>query len=162
MDFFASDSFTLIHVIISLIGIATGLIVLREMIGNKKLGTTNVVFLVTTILTSVTGFLFPFKGFDDPAIIVGIISLVALAIAVLALYRGLISEIWRPAFTITATFALYLNVFVAIVQSFQKISFLKAPDPTQPTPAFLVVQAAGVVVFLVLGFLATRRFHPPA
>jgi hypothetical protein len=161
MDFFASESFTLIHVVISLIGIATGLVVLWEMIGNKKLGTMNSVFLVTTILTSVTGFLFPFKGFD-PAIGVGIISLVALAIAVLALYRRPVSGIWRPAFAISATFALYLNVFVLIAQSFQKISFLKAPDPTQPAPAFLVVEAVAVVVFLVLGFLATRRFHPPA
>ncbi len=157
--FFASSTFTLIHVIISLIGILAGLIVMTEMIGSKRLGTTNMIFLVTTILTSATGFLFPFKGFD-PAIGVGIISIVALLIAAFALYRGPFNGVWRPAYTITATFALYLNVFVLIAQSFQKIPFLKGADPAQPPPAFLVAQGILLIVFISLGFVATKRFHP--
>src|SRR6266481_5295916 len=112
-------TFTFLHVVISLLGIASGLIVLERFFRNRTLGASNLVFLVTTILTSVTGFLFPFKAFGPPHI-VGVISLDVLAIALFALYVGNLIGPWRWIYVSTAIVALYLNVFVAVVQSFAK------------------------------------------
>lgn len=116
-------------------------------------------FLATTILTSVTGFLFPFTKLL-PSHVVGIISLVLLAIATFALYGSRLAGIWRPIFAVTATLSLYLNVFVLVVQSFLKIPLLNALAPTQTEPAFLLAQGATLVAFLALTILTTSRFRP--
>jgi hypothetical protein len=117
------------------------------------------VFLLTTILTSATGFLFPFTKLL-PSHVVGIISLVLLAIATFALYCSRLAGVWHPIFTVTATLSLYLNVFVLVVQSFLTIPLLNALAPTQTEPAFLIAQAATLLVFFVLTILATMRFRP--
>ena len=137
-------------------GIFAGLAVFAEKVAAKRLKGWNVVFLVTTILTSVTGFFFhsPF----DPARVIGIISLVILAIALVALFGRRLVGAWRVIYVITALLALYLNVFVCIAQAFQKVSFPQALAPTQSEPPFLVVQGAIVLAFLIFGFLALRRF----
>jgi hypothetical protein len=118
------SAFTTLHVVISLVAIAAGLVAVFGMLGNKRLPGWTAFFLLTTILTSVTGFMFPFDKLL-PSHITGIISLVVLAIALLALYVFHLSGGWRWIYVVTAVAALYFNVFVAVVQAFQKISFLK-------------------------------------
>jgi uncharacterized membrane protein SirB2 len=121
------------------------------------------VFLTTTVLTSVTGFGFPFKG-ATPAINVGIISLVILAIAIVARYARHLAGAWRKTYVVTAALALYLNVFVLVVQSFEKVPALKAAAPTQKEAPFLVAQLAVLALFIVLTVLAVKRFRnePPS
>jgi hypothetical protein len=154
-------TFTFLHVLISLVGIASGLIVLERLLRNRTLGVSNVVFLVATILTSVTGFLFPFKTFGSPAHIIGTISLLILAIALFALYAGNLVGPWRWIYVSTAMVALYLNVFVAVVQSFAKIGRLHALAPTGSEPPFVITQVIALVLFIVLGIVALMRFRPP-
>ena len=154
------STFTTVHVILSLIGILCGLVVLFGMIGAKKSGSLTALFLATTVLTSATGFLF--SGGLDPARIVGIISLVALAAAILALYDYHLAGWWRWLYVIGVVVALYLNCFVAVVQAFQKIPAINALAPTQSEPPFLVAQVVVLAIFIVLGILAVRKFHPPA
>ena len=153
------SAYTTIHVIISLIAIAAGFIAVFEMIANKSLGIWNTIFLWTTIATSVTGFGFPITGVT-PGIIVGIISLVFLAVALFALYAQHLAGPWRWVYVITAIVALWFNVFVLIVQSFQKIDFLKALAPTQSEPPFQIVQGVALVLVVVLAIIAVRRFRP--
>lgn len=153
-------TFTLVHVLISVVGIGSGLIVLERLLRNRALGLSNTIFLVTTIATSVTGFLFPFRGFT-PADAVGAISLAILAVALFALYAGNLIGAWRWIYVVTAVTALYLNVFVGVVQAFQKVGRLRMLAPTQTEPPFAAAQGAVLVVFLILGFLALRRFRPP-
>jgi hypothetical protein len=117
------------------------------------------IFLATTILTSVTGFLFPFTKLM-PSHIVGIISLVMLAFATFALYGKHLSGIWRPIYTVTAALSLYLNVFVLMVQAFLKIPLLKEWVPTQTEPAFLVAQGSAFLFFFVLTILTTEKLRP--
>ena len=152
-------TFTLVHVLISLVGIGTGLMVMDRLLHNRALGLGNTIFLWTTIATSVTGFMFPFKAFGPPHM-VGAISLVVLAFAVTALYVGKLAGAWRWIYVVTAVMALYFNVFVGVVQAFQKIGPLLAP--TQSEPPFAIVQAAVLLLFVILGFIAVRRFRPTA
>ena len=154
-------TFTFLHVLISLVGIASGLIVLERFFRNRTLGVSNVVFLVSTILTSATGFLFPFKAFGSPAHIVGTISLVILAIALFALYAGNLMGPWRWIYVSSALLALYLNVFVAVVQSFSKIGRLHALAPNGNEPPFVIAQAIVLLLFIALGVVALIRFRPP-
>ena len=155
------SAFTMLHVALSLTGIVCGLIVLLGMIAGVRLNGLTTTFLVTTFLTSVTGFPIPPLGLDPPRI-VGTASLVMLALAVSALYVFRLSGSWRNVYVITAAIALYLNCFVAVVQSFQKLPPLQALAPTQSEPPFLIAQAAVLAAFVALGFLASRRFHPRA
>jgi hypothetical protein len=152
-------AFTMLHVIISLIGIAAGLVVLFGMFGSNPMRGWTALFLTTTILTSVTGFLFPFTKLL-PSHIVGIISLVVLAIALLAYYVKRTAGPWRWIYVATAMFALYLNVFVAVVQAFAKFPALKQLAPTQSEPPFIVAQAVVLVLFVALFVGAVRAFHP--
>jgi hypothetical protein len=152
-------TFTLVHVAISLIGIASGLIVMEQLVRNRALGVSNTIFLVTTVATSVTGFLFPISGFT-PAHAVGIISLAILAIALFALYAGNLIGPWRWIYAATAVIALYLNVFVAVVQAFQKVGPLHALAPTQSEPPFALAQGAVLVLFAIIGIMAILWFRP--
>jgi hypothetical protein len=152
-------AFTLFHVLLSLAGIVSGLVVLRGLIGSQSMDGWTVLFLTTTIATSVTGFLFPFRGFT-PAIGTGIVSMVALAVACYARYGRHLAGAWRLAYVVAAVLALYLNVFVLVVQAFLKIPVLKALAPQQNEPPFAVAQGIVILVFVFLGFRAARRFRP--
>ncbi|WP_426616143.1 hypothetical protein [Bradyrhizobium sp. McL0616] len=152
-------TFTLLHVLISLIGIVAGL---TAAIGWLKSGPSRgstAVFLAATILTSVTGFFFPVPKLL-PSHIVGLISLAMLALATFALYGRHLLGLWRPIFTVTAILSLYLNVFVLVIQAFLKIPLLKSWAPTQTEPAFVVVQGVVLLVFGGLAILTTVRFRP--
>jgi len=152
-------TFTLLHVLISLIGSVAGLIAMLGWLKSDPSRIPTAIFLATTILTSVTGFLFPFTKLL-PSHIVGIISLVMLALATFALYVRRVSGFWRPIYTVTAILSLYLNVFVLLVQAFLKIPLLKAWAPTQTEPAFLVAQGSAFLLFFVLTILTTVKFQP--
>ena len=150
-----------IHVGLSLIGIVSGLVVLYGLLTGAALGGWTALFLATTILTSVTGFpLAPF-GFDPPRAI-GILSLILLAIAVAAYYLFHLAGFWRWVYVVTAMTALYLNCFVLVFQGFLKVQALHDLAPTQSEPPFLVAQSAVLIAFVLLGFLAVRKFHPQA
>jgi hypothetical protein len=129
------------------------------MLRARRLPGWTAVFLVTTILTSVTGFMFPISGLT-PAIVFGLISIVILVIALAALYLKHLSGAWRWIYVTTALVALYLNVFVLIVQSFQKLPALQKLAPTQSEPPFLIAQAVALIAFLILGAMAARKFRP--
>jgi hypothetical protein len=145
------STFTTIHVIISLIGIVAGLVVVYGFLVGAKLPTWNWVFLAMTILTSVTGFFFPFHGIT-PGIVVGVISLVVLAIAVVAWQKG-----WSKTYIVTATIAEFFNVLVLIVQSFEKIAPLHALAPKGTEPITNVAKVLALVVFVVAAWVAIRR-----
>ena len=148
-----------IHVVVSLIAILFGLLVLYGLLSARLSTGWTAIFLVTTILTSLTGFpLAPF-GFDPPRA-VGVISLVLLAVAAAAYYAFQLAGAWRWIFVGAAVTALYLNVFVLIVQSFMKAPFLKALAPTQSEPPFVATQAVALLAFVALGVCAIRRFRP--
>lgn len=151
--------FTLLHVIISLIAIVVGIVVMFGMVESKRLSFLIAIFLLFTIATSATGFLFPFTDLL-PSHKVGILSLVLLAIAVLALYAFKLRGAFRWIYAITALLSLYLNIFVLIIQSFLKVDTLKALAPTQTEPAFLIVQGATLVVFVIFIYGAVRRLRP--
>jgi hypothetical protein len=145
------------HVIISLIGIGSGLVVLGGMLARKRLAMTTATFLVTTIATSATGFFLPAKGFM-PSHAIGILSLVVLALAVWALYGGRLRGSWRWIYVVTALVALYFNVFVLVVQLFLKVPALKALAPTQSEPPFQMTQLALLVIFVAAIVAAVIRF----
>ncbi len=155
----STETYTLIHVLISLVGIASGLIVVFGYLTGKRFDGMTALFLITTVLTSVTGFGFPFDHLS-PAHKVGIISLVVLAIAIPARYLYNLRGPWRWIYVVTSIIALYLNVFVAVVQAFEKIPTLKALAPTQSEPPFLVAQIAVLLIFITITILATKKFRP--
>jgi hypothetical protein len=154
----STSTFTLLHVLISLLGIASGLVVMYGFLAAKRLDGMNTLFLVTTVLTSVTGFFFPNEHIT-PAIILGILSLVVLAIAIAARYGLHLNGAGRWLYVVTASVALYLNVFVLVVQSFEKVPALHALAPTQKEPPFAVAQLAVLVLFIVLTALAIKKFR---
>jgi hypothetical protein len=156
-----TDVFLQLHVVLSLIGIVSGFVVLYGLLTGKLLGGWTALFLVTTILTGVTGFPLPPFGLDPPRI-VGIILLVLLAAAVIALYAFRLAGAWRWIFVITAVASLYLNCFVAVVQAFQKVAFVRALAPTQSEPPFVIAQVALLVALVVSGVVAVVKFHPAA
>ena len=154
--FFATPTFTVIHVIISLAGIVSGFVVIDGFLKAKRLDGWNAFFLITTILTSVTGFLFPRNGIT-PGQIVGALSLVLLIIAVLARYPLNFSGAGRWLYLITAILAQYFNFAVLIIQSFQKVGVLKDLAPTQSEPPFLIAQGAALVLFVVLAIFSLKN-----
>jgi hypothetical protein len=153
------QTFTIVHVIISLMAIASGIVVLIGMLGSHQMRGWTAFFLLTTILTSVTGFLFPIRGFT-PALGTGIVSCIVLALALYSLYGKHLAGAWRWIYVASAISALYLNVFVLIVQSFQKVPALKLLAPTQSEPPFLIAQGVALVAFLIVGIAAALRFRP--
>jgi hypothetical protein len=150
------SAFTLFHVVLSLVGIGSGFVVAFGLLRGKRLPIWTVTFLSTTVLTSVTGFMFPVHHFM-PSHGVGIVSLIALAIY--ALYVQRLAGGWRRVYAIDAVIALYLNFFVLIVQLFQKVPALKALAPTQTEAPFKVAQLTALVAFALLAIFATRRFR---
>jgi hypothetical protein len=151
-------TYTLVHVLISLVGIGSGLVVLFGLVAGKRLERWTALFLATTVATSVTGFGFPFDHLL-PSHKVGFISLVVLAIAIAARYGFRLRGVWRHEYVATAALALYLNVFVGVVQSFLKIPALRALAPKQTEPPFVVSQGIVLVLFVVLAIVAAVRFR---
>jgi hypothetical protein len=151
------STFTAIHVAISLLGLASGFVVLWGLLNGKRLEGWTVAFLVTTVATSLTGFGFPFQQFL-PSHAVGILSLVVLALAIVARYRQQLEGGWRSVYVITAVMALYFNVFVLIVQLFLKVPVLNALAPTQSEQPFLIAQGLALIVFAWLGYRALVHF----
>jgi len=152
------STLTFVHVAISLIAILSGLVVVFGMLSGKRLDGWTGLFLATTVLTSVTGFFFPFKRFT-PGDAVGILSLIVLAVAILARYRRQMAGGWRRTYVITSVIALYFNVFVLIVQLFEKLPALRALAPTQSEPPFAATQVAVMVLFIVAGIAAVKKFR---
>ncbi len=154
-----TDTFLQIHVAVSLIGIASGLVALYGLLDGKLLAGWTALFLAATILTGVTGFPLPPFGFD-PARTVGVILLVLLALAVAALYIFRLGGPWRWVYIVAAVMALYLNVFVGVTQAFQKLPFLQPLAPTQSEPPFVTTQVVVLALFIALGVVAVARFRP--
>jgi hypothetical protein len=157
----SASTFTVVHVVLSLIGIVSGIIVVVGMFGANRLTGWTALFLATTVLTSVTGFFFPSAHFG-PAHVIGVISLVVLAVAIVALYFYRLAGSWRWIYVGSAVLALYLNVFVGVVQAFEKLPFLSRLAPTQSEPPFFIAQLVVMAIFVVLGILAAMRFRPTA
>jgi hypothetical protein len=147
---------TIVHVIISLLAIASGFVVMAAMVRGEARHPWTTFFLTMTVATSATGFLFPVKGFT-PALAFGVLSLLVLGLAIYALRSKRLEGGWRKVYLINALFAQYLNVFVLVVQSFQKVPFLKALAPTQSEPPFGIAQGMVLVGFVWAGVLAVRR-----
>ena len=154
----STSTFTAVHVVLSLIGMFSGIIVLFGMFSANRLTDWTALFLVSTVLTSVTGFFFH-SAHIRPSHVVGVISLVALAVAILARYVYRLAGPWRWIYVGGAVLALYLNIFVGVVQAFQKLPFLSQLAPTQSEPPFLVAQLIVLAIFVVLGICAATRFR---
>src|SRR5260221_14100512 len=154
-------AFTTLHVVISLIAIVAGIIVMFGMLGSNRMPALTAIFLLFTILTSATGFLFPFEKLL-PSHMIGILSLVLLVIACFALYVMRLSGAWRWIYAVTALLSLYFNVFVLVIQSFLKVPALAAVAPGNPPsgPVFAVVQGIVLVFFVLMIIGAWRRFKP--
>jgi hypothetical protein len=155
-----SQALTLFHVAISLVAIVSGLIVLYGLLNANRMAGMTILFLVTTFATSATGFLFH-RDQLLPAHFVGIIALVVLALTTFALYNGRLRGLWRATYVVGAVISLYLNVFVLVAQLFLKVPALHALAPTGSEPPFAIAQGIVLVIFIVLGVLALKRFHPP-
>ncbi len=155
----STETYTLIHVVISLGGIASGFVVLWGMLGSRRLDGWNALFLVTTVATSMSGFGFPFDHLL-PSHRVGILSLAVLALAIVARYPLHLMGPWRWIYVVTAMIAQYFNVFVLVVQSFEKVPVLRAIAPTQSEPPFAIAQGIVLVLFILAIILAVRKFRP--
>ncbi len=156
------STFTILHVVVSLIGIASGFVVVLGLIAGKRLPRWTALFLITTALTSLTGFLFPNKTIT-PGIVLGVLSLISLLLAAIALYAGRLSGAWRGAYVIDAALSLYFNFFVLVAQLFAKVPALKAIAPTPAAPAFGIAQLIVLAFFAALTALAFKKFradHP--
>lgn len=151
--------YTIVHTLISLIAISTGLIIVFGMIGSKRLDVSTKWFLITAVLTTVTGFFFPFHGVT-PAIILGIITVPVLATTIYARYSRQLVGTWRWIYVIGAVMSLYFNLFVLVVQLFEKVPALRAIAPTQTESPFKLTQLAVLIVSILLGIVAVVRFHP--
>jgi len=156
-----TSTFTLLHVMISLVGIGSGLVVMYGLLTANRLDRWTLLFLVSTAATSLSGFAFPNEHIT-PGIVVGILSMIVLAVAIVARYSLRLKGAGRPAYVVAAAIALYFNVFVLVVQSFEKVPALKALAPTQKEPPFAIAQLLVLVVFVVATVLAVKRFHPDA
>jgi uncharacterized membrane protein SirB2 len=152
------QTFTFVHMLISLIGIGSGFVVVLGLLSGKRLDRLTALFLSSTVLTSATGFLFPVDHLM-PSHIVGILSLIVLTVAIVARYTFHLDGSWRTTYVVGALVALYFNCFVAVVQSFEKVPALKAMAPTQKEPPFLIAQLLVLAIFVALGIVAAKRFR---
>jgi hypothetical protein len=155
----AMTTFGAVHTLISLVGIVSGFVVVFGMRRAKRLDGWTAVFLISTVATSVTGFGFPFSVLL-PSHKVGIISLIVLAVAIVARYVRHLTGAWRWIYVVSAVAALYFNVFVLVVQLFRRVTVLQELAPTQSEPPFAVAQLVVLLLFVWLGIRAVKRFHP--
>lgn len=151
-------AFTVLHVIICIVELFAGAVVVLQMLSGKRSGL-NFLFLLTAALTTVTGFLFPYHG-PTPATTLGFITLPFLLLAAMAWYTGRLRGVWRVIYALSVLILLYLDAFVAVVQSFMKIPSLHALAPTGKEPPFAIAQGLLLLVFIIIAFLALKRFRP--
>lgn len=149
---------TLAHVVISLVGIASGFVVVFGFLNSKRLNGWNTLFLTATVLTSLSGFVLPAHKFM-PSHAIGVLSLLVLAVAILGRYRFGLNGGWRAAYVICAVIAQYLNFFVLVFQLFEKVPALRALAPTQSEPPFAITQGVFLLLFLLLGIFSVKRFR---
>ena len=154
-----ASTFTAVHVLLSVIGIASGLLVVYGLLTSQRFDGATAIFLVSTVLTSVTGFLFPFVHLL-PSHVFGILSLIALAIAIVARYSLHMAGSWRGIYVVSAVLALYLNVFVFVAQIFLKVPAAHALAPTGKEPPFLIAELVVLAFFIALGVRSAQKFHP--
>ncbi len=154
-------TFTLLHVLISLAALASGIVALAAMIAGRPPALWNGIFLAMTAATSITGFFFHSVSFGPPHVI-GLISLIVLAVAYFALFAGHLQGVWRPVYAIAATTGFYLNAFVGVVQAFQKVPLLAASAPTQAEPPFVAAQGLLFILVVITGIYAVRRLRAGA
>lgn len=154
----SAATYTLVHVLISFIGIGSGIAVVYGMLRGRQHNAITTLFLTSTVLTSVTGFFFP-NDHITPGIVVGILSMIALAVAIVARYALHMRGAWRSIYVITSAIALYFNCFVLVVQLFEKVPALHALAPTQKEPPFAIAQVVLLVLFIVVTILAVKRFR---
>lgn len=150
-------AFTLLHVVLSLIGIAAGFVMIFGLLLAKRFSACAAIFLITTTATSVTGFLFPFHKFL-PSHLLGFLSLIALALAGYAYYPRRLASGWRAVYVVAAVTAQYFNVFVLVAQCFRKVPALHALAPTQTETPFKVAQGCVLALFVLLAILSVRKF----
>jgi hypothetical protein len=155
----STAAFTVLHVLISVVGIVSGLVVMYGLLKGRRLDRWTMLFLATTALTSLTGFLFPNEHIT-PGIVIGILSILVLTVAATARYAFRLVGVWRPTYVVTAAIALYFNVFVFVVQSFEKVPALRAIAPTQKEPPFGIAQLLVLIFFVVGTIYAVKRFRP--
>jgi len=151
--------YTITHTLISLVAIFTGFVVVFGLLAGERFDGWTKWFLVTAVATTITGFFFPFHGFT-PAIGLGIISLPFLALTIFARYPKHLAGPWRWIYVIGAVICLYFNLFVLVVQSFEKVPALHAIAPTQTEPPFKLTQLVALLVSALLAIIAAIRFHP--
>ncbi len=149
------NAFTLFHVLLSLVGIGSGLVAVFGLAASKRVDSWTLVFLATAVATSLTGFVFPFHKLL-PSHVIGVLSLVPLSIAILARYNRHLAGAWSGIYAVSATFALYLNVFVLVAQLFQKVPALRAIAPSQSGAPFISAQVVIMTLFIVLGIFAVK------
>jgi hypothetical protein len=154
----SADLFTLVHVILSLVGIGLGLIVVFGLLTANRLPRLTALFFASTAATSLSGFLFPFKGFT-PGIAVGILSIFVLLMSIFARYGRALAGPWQGTYVISTALALYFNVLVLITQLFEKVSPLKALAPTQTEAPFKLTQLVVMAFFILITTLAFKRFR---
>jgi hypothetical protein len=153
------EQFTFLHVFLSLVGIGAGIFVIYGLLTSRRLGILTALFFITTVATSLTGFLFPFKGVT-PGIILGILSMIVLILAIVALYVRKLDGPWRGTYVVSVCVAFYFNFFVLIAQSFDKVPALHSIAPTQASPGFGVTQLAVLLIFILLTTRAFKKFQP--
>lgn len=158
--FFGVSSLQTFHVLISLVGVASGIAVVLGLFSSSRMSFLTAIFLLTTLLTNLTGFLFPLNGFT-PAVDVGILGTIIIAVCLTARYLKRMENGWRGVYVVTAVLSLYLNLFVLVVQFFLKVPALHAYAPTGSEPPFAVVQGLVLLACVAAGLLAFKRFHPP-
>jgi hypothetical protein len=151
--------YTIVHTVISLVAIFAGVVVVFGMLAGKRLDSWTKWFLITAVATTITGFFFPFHGFT-PAIGLGIISLPFLAITIFARYSKRLAGAWRWIYVVGAVICLYFNLFVLVVQAFEKVPALHAIAPTQTESPFKMTQLVVLVLSVLLAVIAAIRFRP--
>ena len=151
--------FTYLHVFMSLIGIGAGIFIIFGLLTSRRLSILTSLFLITTVLTSLTGFLYPFNGMT-PGIVLGILSMIALILAIVGLYVRKLAGAWRGIYVVSVIVAFYFNFFVLVAQAFDKVPVLHAVAPSQKSPGFMIKQLAVLLIFILLTVRAVKKFHP--
>jgi hypothetical protein len=151
--------FTYLHVFLSVVGLGAGVFVVIGFFSSKRFSILTSTFLVSTFLTSLSGFLFPFHGVT-PGIVIGILSLIVLFVAIYALYARKMAGEWRKIYVISACVALYFNFFVLVAQAFDKVRALHSIAPSQTSPGFAIAELAVLVLFVLITIRAVQKFHP--
>ncbi|MGA2651694.1 MAG: hypothetical protein ABSF28_14275 [Terracidiphilus sp.] len=151
--------FTYLHVFLSVVGLGAGVFVVLGFFSSKKFSILTATFIVSTFLTSLSGFLFPFHGVT-PGIVLGVLSIIDLFVAIYALYAKKLAGVWRTTYVISACVALYFNFFVLVAQAFDKFRALHSIAPSQTSPGFVIAQLALLVLFILITIRSVQRFHP--